>query len=333
MNKGYCENCDKLVNYVKKEIDAECEIKNKKYSYKRIVCYCEECKEEISVNEISDENLNRIDDAYRTKENIIKVNQINEIIRKYKIGKKPLSKLLGWGEVTLIRYLNGDVPTKPYSDELFKILNNYEYMKELLEKNKNNITDKTYKDVIENIKLIDSNNEFVINSDIELISEYIIQFCNEITPLALQKVLYYAQGFYRTFFGEFLFKEDCQAWVHGPVYVEIYNKYKEYKYSNIPIYMNYDVSDMLDEEKKELLDVVIKCFGYYNGKALEKMSHFEMPWINARKGLPVTQNSNNIIKKQDIEEYFDKIIQKYDMLSILDIKKYSEEHFNRVIGI
>ena len=41
-----------------------------------------------------------------------------DILRKYKIGKKPLSKLLGWGEVTITRYINGDIPSKLYSDEL-----------------------------------------------------------------------------------------------------------------------------------------------------------------------------------------------------------------------
>ena len=82
-----------------------------------------------------------------------------------------------------------------------------------------------------------------------------------------------------------------------------------------------------------MLDVIIKCFGYYNGKALEKMSHYETPWMNARNGLPVNENSNNVIEKDDIEEYFYRVKEKYDMLNILEIKKYSDDQFNRVIGI
>lgn len=50
-----------------------------------------------------------------------------------------------------------------------------------------------------------------------------------------------------------------------------------------------------------------------------------------RKGLLSTENSNNIINKEDIKEYFEKVINKYDMLNILDIKKYSDDQFRRII--
>lgn len=332
MKKGYCENCDKMTNYFVKEIKDEVEIHGKVYKYKRIIAYCNDCKEEVTVSEIEDENLKRIDNLYRTSENIIKVHEINEILTKYKIGKKPLAKLLGWGEVTLIRYMNGDVPVKIYSDELYHLLNDVNYMERILEKNKNNITQRAYnsvKNAISDLK----NNTNVPKKDIDLIAEYIIKTCQEITPLALQKILYYAQAFYIAFFGETLFKDDCEAWVHGPVYTTIYNKYRCFGSSNIDVEVIDDVDEIIDEEKRELLDVIIKCFGYYNGKALEKMTHYETPWIKSRKGLPIDEKSNNIILKEDMEEYFIKVREKYNMLNLLEIKKYSEELFNNAIGI
>lgn len=334
MKKGFCENCNKLEQYNLKEISDKAEIKGKEYNYKRLVGYCKKCGEEISSNEMNDENLNRIDMAYRKEENIITKNEINKILTKYKIGKKPLSKLLGWGEVTLIRYLNGDVPSKTYSDILYKVLNDEKYMNEILETNKELITQRAYKNVkqaIQNISRTSGN--YMIESEIEMIVEYIIAVGKEITPLALQKILYYAQGFYKAFFGKFLFEDDCQAWVHGPVFINIYEKYKEFKSANITTHIDYDIEDIIADEKREILDVIIKYFGYYNGKALEKMSHYETPWINARKGLLPSENSNNIISKEDIEEYFEKVKNKYDMLNILDIKKYSDDQFKRVIEL
>lgn len=334
MNKGFCEKCNNLVEYEIKEVDEKIEIKGKKYNYKRLIGYCKNCGEEISSNEINDENLIRIDNAYRNEENIIKTEEINKILSKYKIGKKPLSKLLGWGEVTLIRYLNGDVPSKVYSDQLYKILNDEKYMSKILEENKELITEKAYNNVKKAInQLKETKFQTSIESEIEVISEYIITIGKEITPLSLQKILYYAQGFYKAFFGKFLFEDDCQAWVHGPVYVNIYEKYKEFKSANISIDIDYDIEDIIVDEKREILDVIIKYFGYYNGKALEKMSHYETPWINARKGLLPTENSNNIINKEDIKDYFEKVKNKYDMLNILDIKKYSDDQFRRVIEV
>ena len=35
--------------------------------------------------------------------------------------------------------------------------------------------------------------------------------------------------------------------------------------------------------------------------------------------------------KKNIEEFFYKIKEKYDMVNIVEIKKYSEDHFNEVI--
>ena len=334
MKKGYCEKCDKLVPYKIKEEKSCFNVKGKTYEYLELVPYCEVCGEIVGTEDVVDENFKRKNDVFRKSEGIITQEEIEEILQKYKIGKKPLSKLLGWGEVTLTRYINGDVPTKPYSEELYKILNDTSYMEELLEKNKDRITAVAYKNVKNVIKNYNDGKSYKAkNTDIELIAEYIIFKCQEITPLALQKLLYYAQGFYYAFFRDFLYKENCEAWVHGPVYTGIYNKYKNFTFSNIEQYLDYDISEVLDEDKKALLDIIINSFGYYNGKALEKMTHYENPWIEARKGVPADKKSNNIIQKEDIGEYFLKIKEKYEMINLLEIKKYSRQQFDTVINL
>ena len=57
------------------------------------------------------------------RDRIITIEEILEILEKYNIGKKPLSLVLGWGEVTIIRYLDGSIPDKLHSDVLFSIKN------------------------------------------------------------------------------------------------------------------------------------------------------------------------------------------------------------------
>ena len=51
---------------------------------------------------------------------------------------------------------------------------------------------------------------------------------SSITPLKLQKILYYAQGYYLAKENRPLFKEDFEAWAHGPANPGIYDKYKDY---------------------------------------------------------------------------------------------------------
>ena len=45
----------------------------------------------------------------------------------------------------------------------------------------------------------------------------------------LQKILYFIQGIYSATYDEFLFEENCEAWVHGPVYRNVYFLFKDFK--------------------------------------------------------------------------------------------------------
>ena len=78
-------------------------------------------------------------------------------MKKYDIGKRPLSKLLGWGDLTITRYLEGFLPNKEYSDKLKLILDDVEEMLSLLESNKGNISNVAYNKTMEAIKKLKSN--------------------------------------------------------------------------------------------------------------------------------------------------------------------------------
>lgn len=127
-----------------------------------------------------------------------------------------------------------------------------------------------------------------------------------ITPLKLQKILYYAQGYHLAMFGTPLFDEEFEAWAHGPANPDIYDKYKDYKYGSI------DEPDVeipeIDEETKRFLNEIWETFGMYDGKFLEKMTHKEEPWVKARKGYDAGEVCNEIITKDSMKEFFKKII-------------------------
>ncbi len=328
---GFCEKCHNMVDCYVVEEQKSKDIKDKNISYMGKEAYCKECDDNVFNAEIRDYNLKKLDIAYRESEDIILISDMEKILEKYNVGKRPLSLLLGWGETTLTRYLNGDIPTKNYSNTLKRVLGDPDYMKELLEQNKERVTEHAYSECKRAIKEISSTTELQTENKIDSVAKYILKNSADITPLALQKLLYYAQSFYKVFDGEFLFKEDCKAWVHGPVYTDIYYKYKDYKYNPI------DGSDIeyndinLTEPEKEMLESIINYFGCYSGKILEKMTHEEKPWRLTRRGLKDDEGSNKVIKKELIENYFTKIKSKYQMLNISDIKDYSQEHFQKIL--
>ena len=329
--KGFCENCRDMVDYSVKTVNKEKVIKGKTIRYVGKEAYCEECKEEIFEPEVRDYNLIQLDAAYREAEDLISVTDIEKVLERYDIGKRPLSLLLGWGEGTLTRYVDGDTPSKPYSDKLKHILVDKAYYRELLEKNKNRITEVAYrKSMTATEKIAETEGSDI--SKLESAVKYLLLETSEITPLALQKLLYFAQGFNKAFENTFMFEEDCEAWAHGPVYRDVYHKYKEFGYNPIEEnHLSYQNINLTGDEK-ELLNHIILYFGCYSGKILENMTHSEEPWRIARRGLLDGERSERVIEKYDIEEYFKNVKEKYEMLNFTDIKDYTKDLFSKIYG-
>ena len=166
-------------------------------------------------------------------------------------------------------------------------------------------------------------------SKVDEVIDYLLYKCEDITALALQKALYYIQGFYYAFVDGFLFAEDCEAWVHGPVYREIYNRYSSYHFDLIEINDEFDVSVFTDSEKA-VIDSVIQNFCCYSGKVLERFTHSETPWLKTRGNLPADAHSDRIISKELIGEYFSAVKEKYNMLTPNDVEAYAHRLFERI---
>src|SRR5574344_715033 len=99
---------------------------------------------------------------------VITTDEIRCILNNYQIGKKPLAKLLGWGETTIIRYVEGDIPTREYSDKLKYIMQNPAYFGQILEENKESLTAVAYRKCSQAVR------EKLLESKIRVVAQYII---------------------------------------------------------------------------------------------------------------------------------------------------------------
>lgn len=327
--KVFCEECRKDVNYIINNKQMEGTIKGETYNYLGKIAHCIDCQSEIYVPEINDFNLKALYDEYRIKNDIISLDKILEICQKYEIGKRPLSLLLGWGEQTFSRYCDGYIPTKQYSEILKKIYEDPEFYNRILEENRDNLkSESAYrKSKLAVEKIIEKT--LTEKSKINMAIEYLLYKCEDITPLALQKSLYYIQGFHFAFYGKFLFTEDCQAWVHGPVYPDIYFRYSDYKFD--PIKCNVEIDDTVFlSSERAILESVVKNICCYSGKILEKFTHSELPWLSARGELSDTESSNHVINKEDIGKYFVNVKEKYNMINPNDIESYTQTMFKQI---
>ena len=280
-------------------------IKEKEYTFSITVAICKECGEEMSVPGLIDKNIREIDEQYRAYEHIVSIEDIEKIMKIYKIGKAPLSLALGFGEVTIARYLSGQIPSEQYSNVLRSALSSPSFMERKLNENREKIAAAAYNKAMAAAMQIE--NLFSVSPKMLRVISYIFKKLREVTPLMLQKLLYFTQGVSYALNGRPIFPENCQAWVHGPVYPEVYDMFKDFKYNPIEDarFAIFDgIDNELDENERKVLDLVMNTFGEYGGRALERITHNEEPWKEARKGYDDSIPSNEIISMKNIEAYY-----------------------------
>lgn len=310
--RDFCIECRKETEYVLQKKKIVKNIRDKEYTFEITVAVCTECGEEMSIPGIIDQNVQEIDEQYRAMEGIVSIDDIKKIMDIYKIGKAPLSLALGFGEVTIPRYLEGQVPSKEYSDIIKAALSSPAYMKQKLTENREKLTDTAYRKVLAAVESIES--LFSVSDKMLQVIAYIFEKLEEVTPLMLQKLLYFIQGIYSALYGSPIFEEDCRAWIHGPVYPEVYKLFRDFKYNPIDdarFALLKGREDILAEDEKHAIDLVVNTFGIYSGKVLKKITHNEDPWKDTRKGYGDNIPSSELLPKKRIMEYYILINQKY----------------------
>lgn len=328
--RDFCIECRKETEYLLQKKDIVKNIRDKEYTFGITVAICAECGEEMSIPGLIDKNVQEVDEQYRAAEGIVSIDDIEKLMKIYKIGKAPLSLALGFGEVTIPRYLEGQMPSKEYSDIVKTALASPAYMKQKLMENREKLTDAAYRKALSAAESIE--NLFSVSDKMLRVIAYIFEKLEEVTPLMLQKLLYFIQGVYSALYGKPIFEEDCRAWVHGPVYPEVYDLFRDFKYNPIDdarFALLEGTADALTEEEKNVIDLVVNTFGMYGGKVLERITHNEDPWKEARKGYGDSIPSSEVLQKDRIMSYYIAINQKYGIGTEEGLKTYIHDMLDK----
>lgn len=112
-----------------------------------------------------------------------------------------------------------------------------------------------------------------------------------VSPLKLQKLLYYSQLWFFVKNDRMLFNDKIQAWIYGPVVYDVWAKFKFMKRSSIIPNNGLDKLD-LDDLTLNHLDDVWNSYGHLTGSDLIDLTHNDLPWKNSRKGLLSNQPSD-----------------------------------------
>ena len=163
--------------------------------------------------------------------------------------------------------------------------------------------------------------------NLNTLKDFTILYCHNkglsISPLKLQKLLYYIQSWHIVYFEkDTLFEELPQAWVNGPVYRSVYDTFKTDFFKNDNFKITLGGGELITEitktlesldintNQKDLIYAVLNNYGTMTDEKLVFLTHKEDPWNIARQGLSPIERSSNQITVNDIYDYYSKKINK-----------------------
>lgn len=133
-----------------------------------------------------------------------------------------------------------------------------------------------------------------------------------VSPLKMQKLVYYAYSWTLVKNNKKLFEEKIEAWPSGPVVPSLYRELKNY--GSAPIDENFfgvksekelePIFSKFPKDVKATLDQVYDNYMTKTAFELVTLTHSEKPWREARDGLTSTAPSHNPISDTTIlKEY------------------------------
>ena len=136
------------------------------------------------------------------------------------------------------------------------------------------------------------------------VAERLINLSHEkrapISNLKLQKLLYYAQAWHLALFEKPLFEDAIEAWVHGPVVPSVFRQYKEFRWNPIALRETNPLPARIERHLQEVWNV----YGKFDASTLERRTHGEDPWKDARGGLSPDESSNAVISRRSMKAYY-----------------------------
>lgn len=139
--------------------------------------------------------------------------------------------------------------------------------------------------------------EKIIDITQYIYDEYKKQSGNDIDKMKLHKLLYLVQRETLALTGEPMFSEEFEAWKYGPVCREVRKYYKTHRNNKRDISL----------KSYYIVKNIILQYGVLEAWRLSDITHKEISWINARKGLEKGENGSKKMSLEDIKKDAEKV--------------------------
>lgn len=161
-----------------------------------------------------------------------------------------------------------------------------------------------------------------------------VEIGESLSNLQLQKLVYYAQGWYLARYGKALFRERIEAWKQGPVVPELYRRLSDHGASGLPpVDGGSQAVSELGGPERAVLDAVWEAYGQARAWDLVTRTHAEAPWREARGDTPAGARSSAEITQDAMRTYFESIAEDLDNVRIVREARTRKNEFISYDGV
>ncbi|MDV3148910.1 MAG: DUF4065 domain-containing protein [Pigeon pea little leaf phytoplasma] len=136
------------------------------------------------------------------------------------------------------------------------------------------------------------------------VAQFFVNKDKKINKTKIQKLLYYAQGYYLAKYNKVLFQDAIEAWPYGPIISSVYAETLKQEFQK-QYYFDFSsqmTNSPFTEEQKAILKQVFDDFGNLSDKQLSKKTYNEFPWKTTYD--PHKLYSKCIIKPSILSHFF-----------------------------
>ena len=250
------------------------------------------------------------------RQDAISVEELNELLIRYSIGKKPLAALLGWGATTVLRYADGVCPAGEYGTHLRKLYEEPLFYLEILEENKDRITPVAYK------KSKNAVLRYLTSSKLWCGVQYVIERAKaDISPFCVVMTLYYAQAFSLGLTDGAIFTEECDLSGEGVPYAFYHEQLR-----STGICYRFSTEGLFTKEEELFLDASYRLLLWYGPAELQQIFSAERKYIRISR----MEGGGKKIKNAAIGGYFKKVVQAYKITRPEEFNSYFAERTGRI---
>ena len=331
---AYCPMCNAAVEFTTVRRMRVTDYKGRRYRYPIRQALCARCGGEATYPPYQQESGIAFNERLREGNGLVSLEDVCEVPKRYDIGKRPLSRIMGFGEHTYEQLMEGQAPSLEHSDLIRLVLEDPCCYRALLQSRQNLVSAASYRrslDAVEGYMRRALPDEYRIY---ELGRAFVCLAHGDITAMAIQKLTYYYQGFGKLILGSLPFSQMPHAWAAGPVYGRLWHEHKENPRNYFSYSEDEEYSSPFTPAEDELILAIYQGFGCYSGSTLSNMTHAEDPWAKARKraGAQAGKRCNEPIAENDMISYFGRVVREYEIDQARDIERYARAKFREVTG-